>query len=267
MPRPFRLLAGCGAAVLFASAALAGAGPESQTTPRLTFEVAAIHPSQPGAQGGGVAPMPNGTGYLIQNMSVRTMMAVMYRIPGRQIVGGPGWFDTERYDVETRADRSYSLDDLHTMFKNLLADRFGLKFHIETKNGPVYNLVVDKSGLKMTPEGTAAELNVPIVPRGADDFVGTRVPMNYLCWFLSQQLQSDPRPVIDKTGLTQVYGFTLTFAPQLPLGTPSFDLPPGLANRPGIFEALREQLGLKLEPAKGPVDYYVIDHIDKPSPN
>lgn len=142
---------------------------------RLTFDVAAIHPSTSGQRSGGIKPLPNGTGYIAQNMTVKTMMSVMFRIPARQIDGGPDWFRTAPFDVEAKADQSYSLDDLHTMFKNLLADRFGLKYHIETKEGPVYELVLDKSGVKMKPEAPGGGLNIPINPTGPGEFTGTRV--------------------------------------------------------------------------------------------
>jgi uncharacterized protein (TIGR03435 family) len=169
--------------------------------------------------------------------------------------------------LEAKADRAYGLDDLHTMFKNLLADRFALKFHTETKQGPVYELMVDRSGVKMKADGDVGNLNIPIIPSGPAEFVGTKVPIAYLCWFLGQQMQNDPRPVIDKTGLTQVYNFTLNFMPDLPPGVSIDALPPEMQNRPTILDALREQLGLRLESGKGPVENYVIDHVDKPSEN
>lgn len=196
------------------------------------------------------------------------MMATVYRIPARQIIGGPDWFDTLRFDVEAKTDNAYSLDDLHTMFKNLLADRFALRFHLKTKEGPVYNLLTDKSGVKMTPDGNlGGDLKIPIMPTGPGQFIRTKVPISYLCFFLSLVVRDDPRPVIDKTGLTQVYDFRLEFAPEPPPRGSTDNLPPELQNRPTIFEALREQLGLRLEPAKGPVDYYVIDRLNPPSPN
>jgi uncharacterized protein (TIGR03435 family) len=237
------------------------------TQPRLTFDVVAIHPTQAEVQGGGIKPLPNGNGYMAQNVSVKLMMSVMYRIPGQQISSGPGWFNTETFDVQARADGTYSIDELHTMFKNLLADRFGLKFHSETKEGPVYELVVDKSGLKMKADAAGASLNIPILPQGRGKFVGTRVPMEYLCWFLGQLGQGDYRPVIDKTGLTDVYDFTLEYMPDLPPSASSDDLPPEMRNRPSLQDAVQEQLGLKLVPAKGPVKVYVIDHVEQPSAN
>jgi len=234
----------------------------------LTFDVAAIHPSQPGARGGMVKPLPNGTGYLVENMTVKTMMSVMFRIPARQITGGPDWFSTQPFDVQAKADRSYSLDDLHTMFENLLADRFGLKFHIETKEGPVYDLIVDKPGVKMKDAGSVGDLNIPIRPTGPGQFAGDKVPMHYLCWFLGQIMADDPRPVIDKTGLTDVYDFTLKFAPEMPPGAASSDnIPPEIRNLPVLRDALEEQLGREVVPTIGPVEYYVIDRVDQPSQN
>jgi len=196
------------------------------------------------------------------------MMSVMYRIPERQIEGGPDWFGSERFDVEARADRGgYSIDELHTMLKNLLKDRFGLQFHVNTREGPVYILTVAKSGAKMKDDGPVGGLNIPMLPSGPGQWVGTKVPMPYLCWFLGQISPNDMRPVIDATGLKDVYDFTLSFAPDLPPGVPVDAASPEVQNRPVLRDALEEQLGLVLKPAKGPVDYYVIDHVNQPSAN
>ena len=232
-----------------------------------TFEVAAIHASSPDAKGGMVRPLPNGTGYHVENMTVKTMMSVMYRIPGRQIIGGPDWFGTQPFDVEAKSDGSYDLETLHKMFQNLLADRFGLKFHIETKEGPIFALVVDKSGLKMKEDGTQGDLNIPITPVGFGEFTGKKVPIPYLCWFLGQQIPDDPRPVVDRTGLKGVYDFKLTFSPQPPPGVSDDMIPPEVKARPALKEALQDQLGLKLESDRGPVPQYVIDQVLKPSAN
>jgi uncharacterized protein (TIGR03435 family) len=245
----------------------AGKPQEQGQAPRLTFEVAAIHPAPPGGQGGGIKPLPNGTGYLVQNMTVKGMMTVIYRIPAGRIEGGPDWFGTDTFNLEAKADGTYGLEDLHTMFKNLLADRFGLKFHTQSKLGAVWELTVDKSGMKMKADGAVGNLNIPIIPTGPAEFTGTRVPISYLCFFLGQQMRSDPRPVIDKTGLTEVYDFALKFMPELPPGVAVEQLPPELQNRPTLQDALREQLGLRLESGKGPVESYVIDHVDRPSEN
>jgi uncharacterized protein (TIGR03435 family) len=253
------------AVLCFLSAPASFAEPTTPT--RLTFEVASIRPSQPGNGIYTIKPLPGGSGYTAQNAPVKLMIALMYKVPMRQIIGGPDWINTEPYDVEARADGSHSVDDLHVMFQNLLADRFNLKFHKETKEGPVYALTVDKSGLKMKADGTGQALGIPIVPATGGGFTGTRVPMPFLTWWLGQQLQNDGRPVVDETGLTESYDFTLSFAPQLPPNVSRDALPPDLQNLPSIFDAVEDQLGLKLEATKGPVEYFVIDHIEKPSAN
>jgi uncharacterized protein (TIGR03435 family) len=104
----------------------------------LTFEVATIKPSEPGLQFGMIKPLPGGDGYTAQNMTVKTMISLMYRVPGRQVIGGPDWLSSDRFDVEAKADRAYSVDELHEMFRNLLAERLNLKLHQDLKEGPVY---------------------------------------------------------------------------------------------------------------------------------
>jgi uncharacterized protein (TIGR03435 family) len=185
----------------------------------------------------------------------------------RQISGGPDWLNTDRWDIEAKADHGgYNIDELHTMFQNLLADEFKLTFHKETKEGPVYALMVDKAGSKMKVNASAEDFNIPI-NGGPAGISGTRVPMQYFCWWLGQQLQQEERPVIDKTGLDKHYDFNLSFAPELPPNFPRENLPPGFLDRPNLFDALKQQLGLKLEPQKGPVEYYVIDNVQKPAAN
>ena len=235
--------------------------------PRLTFEVASVKPTPAGARGGGIKPMPGGQEYSAQAAPVKLMMSLMYKVPLGQITGGPAWIDTDRFDIDAKADRPYNLDDLHTMFQNLLADEFKLAFHRETREGRVYALTVDSKGVRMKVNESPQDFEIPI--RGGNNgvLIGKRVPMTYLTWFLTQLLQRDERPVIDRTGLTGNYDFELSFAPDLPPGVPRENLPPGLLDRPTIFEALKQQLGLKLEPQKGPVEYYVIDHVEKPAAN
>ena len=214
-----------------------------------------------------IKPLDGGHGYSVKNMPVKLMISLMYKVPMRQISGGPDWLTTDTYDIEARTDRPYGLDDLHVMFQNLLADRFNLKLHKEIKEGPVYALTVDKSGPKMKLNESEQDYNIPITFSQNNVFIGTRVSMQYFSWWLGQQLQRDQRPAIDKTGLDKNYDFTLVFAPPLPPDIPKENLPPELLDRPTIFDALKDQLGLKLQAQQGPVDYYLIDHIDKPSEN
>jgi uncharacterized protein (TIGR03435 family) len=235
--------------------------------PHLTFEVASIKLSKAGTPNGGIKVMPGGQEYVAQNVTIKLIMLLMYKIPQRQITGGPDWLNTDLHDIDAKADHSYNLDDLHTMFQNLLADEFKLTFHKEIKEGNVYALTIDKSGLKMKENDTDQKFDIP-TNRGPTGIVnGVRVPMQYLCWWLGQNLQQDERPVVDMTGPTKNYDFTLTFLPQLPPNFNMENLPPEIASRPSLFDALKQQLGLKLEPTKGPVDYYVIDHVERSAGN
>jgi len=231
-------------------------------TARTVFDVASIRLSQPDLRGGSIKPLPGGSGYTAQNIPVKLMISLMYKVPMRQIEGGPDWLNTDNYDIEARTDHPSNIDDLHTMFENLLADRFRLKFHKEIKEGPVYALVVDKSGLKMKIDGTGQDLKIPINYGKENEAIGTRVPMRYLCWWIGQQLRRDDRPVIDETGLKDSYDFTLRFAPEVPPDVPKENL-----DLPSIFDGLRDQLGLRLVAKNGPVESYVIDHIERPSEN
>jgi uncharacterized protein (TIGR03435 family) len=108
---------------------ISGASAEPSTSTRLTFEVASIKPSQSGAGAVyGIKPLPGGSGYTAQNVPFKLMMSLMYKVPTRQILGGPDWINTDRFDIEARADHPSNVDDLHVMFQNLLADRFNLRF-------------------------------------------------------------------------------------------------------------------------------------------
>jgi uncharacterized protein (TIGR03435 family) len=236
----------------------------AQYPTRLTYDVASIRPSTDESRSGSIKATPGGTGYTAHNINVRTMISLMYKIPARQIKGGPDWLDSDRYDVEARADKPYNLDDLHIMYQNLLADRFNLKFHKETREGNVYALEQDTPGSKMKLNESAQDFHIPITyaPDGAA--VGVRVPMSYLAWWLGQQIQSQERPVIDLTTLDKYYDFTLAFAPVLP---PGVDTEKSPSDKPSLFDALKQQLGLKLVQQRGPIDYYIIDHIDRPSDN
>ena len=252
----------------FASVLLAAASLDTLAQDRLTFDLAAIHPTRHGTDFGYIRPLPGGNGYVAHDVTLKTMIAVMYRVSARQITGGPSWIDTQTFDIETRSDHITNLEELHTMFKNLLADRFVLKMHTEQKEGAVYELLVDKAGVKMQPDGDVPDLNIPInISQQPRTFKGVKVSMGYLCWFLSNQMHNDPRPVVDKTGLKPVYDFTLTFQQDWPPDIEVDKLAPEFRSLPTLFDALPEQLGLRLVRAKGPVDQYVIDHADMPTPN
>jgi uncharacterized protein (TIGR03435 family) len=237
------------------------------TEPRLEFEVASVKPAKPGSEGGMIKPLPGGQTYIATNMPVKIMIKLMFHLNDRQISGGPGWLDTELYDVEAKADRPRTIDELHVMFQNLLIDRFNLQFHKETRTLPAYELVVDKSGPKLTDNPSPENFDIPVRPMGYGKMEATHCSMSYFSWLLAQRLD---QPVIDQTGLTKFYDFKLEWTPEPPPGLAGRpDAPANLpaTNGPDLFTALREQLGLKLESRKGPVEVMVIDHIEKPSEN
>jgi len=254
-----------GVAVLGAVLAPAAVGQAAERPARLTFDVATIRLHDPSQPGGGIKAIDGGHGYTAVGVPVKLMIALMYKVPVRQIKGGPDWMEKDNYDVEARVDGKWSLDDLHIMFQNLLEDRFGLKFHIETKDGPAYALTIDPAGSKMKVNETEQDYKIPMIPSGIADFTGTRVPMSYLAWFLGQALQQENRPVIDETGLKGFYDFKLQFLPILPPDVTLDKLPPEVQNRPALADAVRDQLGLRLTKQNGPVPYYVIDKLERPS--
>jgi uncharacterized protein (TIGR03435 family) len=197
----------------------------------------------------------------------------------------PGWCSTERYDIAAKIAESdiaswqkLSNKEKDLSIRTLLEDRFAMKWHIETKMEPGYELVIAKSGSKLkeaTPDETYP--NGPKLqdgtPRhglsismssggGISGFSGQAATMEQL----TGQLRMFTRtPVIDKTGLAATYDFTLTAAPQPPLT--AGDSAPPVTDGPSVFSAVQQQLGLKLESASVPVEYLVVDHIERPTEN
>ena len=235
---------------------------------RLTFEVASVKPSKPGGRGGAMKVLPGGQEFVAQNIPLRLMIARMHWVPIRQVTGGPDWVDSQPWDLQAKADRpGYTREQMLEMLGNLLEDEFKLKLRKDAKEGPVYALMIDKSGLKMRRNESPKDFEIPIQGGPGGVTVGKRVAMDRLCFQLGVFLQNDGRPVIDKTGLTGYYDFTLSFMPELPPGFDKERLPPEMQARPSLFDAVRSQLGLKLEATKGPVEYYVVEHIEKPEAN
>lgn len=248
--------------------AVAAVSPAAADPSRLTFDVASIKPTELDRQApGGIKALPSQREYVAQQAQVSRMIALMYKIPVRQVTGGPDWMYRDLWNVDAKTEEPHNLDQLHEMFKNLLADEFKLKYHMESKQGNIFALTVDKSGLKMKPNDSTETWDIPITGAGRFIFNGKRVNMEYLTWFLGQILQNDERSVVDLTGLKGYYDFKLSFMPELPPNVEREKIPQEILDRPSIFEALKQQLGLRLESQKGPVPYMVIDHIEKPAGN
>lgn len=312
----------------------AGAVLAQSTADQLTFEVASVKPAEPqtpgrmmvGMRGGPGTPDPGQATF--SNVTQRVLLARAYGVQDYQI-SGPGWLDSERYDIVAKVPKGATKEQFMVMLQNLLAERFKLTLHHETKELPLYALVVAKNGPKLketappaTDESAArdgagpadggpppgpgpgfgpppGEGGMPRPQMGKDGFpklppgagrggvmmlmmpgrarmIGNGQPISKLADALARQLG---RPVTDKTGLKGNYDFTLDFDPEGSMGGRGTMMrmpggpPPGGGDGPGanppeteaasLFTALQEQLGLKLEQKKGPLDLLVIDHSEK----
>ncbi len=239
----------------------------SQAPP--VFDVASIRPSDPAVMRDGcyMKGQPGGQTFVGRCIPMRLILKYAYKIIDSQIVGGPAWMDSELYDFEAKSERSVTRAEVAGMFQSLLADRFKLQFHRESRTLPSFVLTVDKSGQKMKANDSSYEWEIPVqgVPGPIPKIKGTRCPMSYLSWWIGQQ---ENRPVVDQTALGGFWDFTMEYIPEGFTGRRS----PGgdavsVPDGPNLVAALREQLGLKLEPQKGPVDVYVIDHAEKATNN
>jgi uncharacterized protein (TIGR03435 family) len=262
---------------LVLSAILAVACASAQPAPSgMQFEVATFKPSPPGGRGGGVRPTPGGERYQSTNATLKLLMTVAWRVRADQISGGPSWMDTDGFDMNAKAERASTVEELHVMLKNLLTERFKLQFHLEAKELPVYALLIDKAGptAKLQPHD-AQNAGDPWVDITPDPHPGAFLkttwhvrfsPMDYFAFRLGLSLD---RPVIDQTGLKGGYDFEMAFTRDLPPGIQegaNINGVPIDTSGPTIFEAVRE-LGLRLDRQKGPVQIMVIDHAEKPTGN
>jgi bla regulator protein blaR1 len=256
----------------------------AQQQPTLTFEVASIKPADPDARGTSIQFMPGG-GLKMTGIPLRGMITFAYDVRDFQVSGGAGWVGTERFDVMAQPEHAgaQALDDLAKMtdlqrrtvrdqvaerLRALLADRFQLVVHKETKEQPIYALLVSKNGAKLKEPKNVGGRQGMSMNRGRLE--GFAAPLEMLSTTLSNAMG---RPVVDKTGLTGKYDFVLEWTPDVGAGpgpqafgdgaTPPAPAPGG----PTIFTALQEQLGLRLESQKGPVQLIVIDRAEKPSEN
>lgn len=252
-----------------ALAMFAAIGLQAQPSdPAPRFEVASLKASETGS--GIIRPAPGGQRYLGSGVTLKLMIQTAYRVGAAEVVGGPDWINRDRFDLEAKAERASSAEELRAMLKHLLAERFQLQFRRETKELPVYVLTVDTSGPKVTPRQAQD---------GGDEWIsysldggrplhiklqGTAASMDYLVWRMRQFVD---RPMIDQTGLKGGYDFNLTFTMQAPPsmheGQIGHDGVPIDFSGPTIFEALRKQMGLRLADGKRPVEVMVIDRAEK----
>ncbi len=230
-----------------------------------SFEVATIKPNSAADNRTMIQIQPGGR-FVASGMSVKQLIAFAYDMRDFQITGEPGWASAQRYDINAKGEgEDHNPDTLRKMMRALLADRFQLKTHEETKEMSIYSLVVGKGGPKMAK--SAGDGPGPQIRMGRGLLSGKGMPMEILVRELSRSVG---RTVLDKTELTGSYDIELSFSAEAgPGGLPgSPDAVAGtVSNGPTIFTAVQEQLGLKLEPAKGPVKMLAVDSVSKPTEN
>jgi len=253
---------------------------------RPTFDTISVKPSNSVDTRGALQFQPGGR-LVATNIPLHPVFALAYNLALSQgrgaIIGAPSWFDSTRYDIEAKANGDPPREQMVLMLQSLLADRFKLSVHHETRQLPVYALVLTKpgrTGPQLKPHSDDAKCtNTPQPDPGPDEAmqaycgnfrVGTAasgglreiadaITIDRFAASLAQQVD---RPVIDRTGLSGIFDLTLGFAPQGATASA-----PDPSAPPSIFTALQEQLGLKLEAQTGPVDVVVIDYVEKHSEN
>ena len=266
---PFLFLSGMAVVVLIVAQVKASAAPQQQSAPALlaapapVFDVAAIHPHIPEPhEHNSIVSSPFDGHFRAENVSVVMLIHWAYEMPETRILDAPGWAGTTHFNIDATADPAVdaALHQLTSdagekqkekMVQALLADRFKLVTHIETRELPIYALVVAKGGAKLgDPKYSGTTFNYS---RGHIEVDGSNSVA-----FLAEELSKETgRNVVDKTGITGRYNLKLQWTPD----------DAAADSGPSLFTALEEQLGLKLEPAKGPVQVLVIDHEEMPSAN
>jgi uncharacterized protein (TIGR03435 family) len=214
-----------------------------------------------------------GRNLITVNSSLADLMMFAYSVQMKQIIGAPDWIEKDRYDINATPDveGTPTADQVRIMIRKLLADRFQLKFHHDKREMSAFVLTVGKDGSKLKPSqpnGNLHGIGVQPARTGAMMFANN-APIPAFTSFL-QSLVLD-RPVVDQTGLTGRYDLTVTFTPDdslfnghsLGFPKPADDVEPA----PGLFDAIQQQLGLKLTAEKTQVDVLAIDHVEKPSAN
>jgi uncharacterized protein (TIGR03435 family) len=283
MPR--RLLA-TSAVALSISAIGLNAGQDPGTPARVSFEAASIKPNKEGGAESYVRRQPGGR-FNSVNMPLRVLITFAYQIQPFQLVNAPDWVGEERFDIVAKMEGDpppvlpgSGPDQMMLAMRTLLADRFKFVVHRETRELDIYALVMARPDGKIGPalrqSGDDCARAMEAARKGGPPpqmLCGVRqnfgriqfagFPLSQFANGLAGQVG---RVVVDRTGLTGQWDFELTFAPEPPRGPlpPGVELPPVDPNAPSLFTAIQEQLGLKLESTKGPVEVLVVDSIERP---
>jgi len=239
----------------------------AQSPASLEFEVASVRPVKGPAGGRVVNLLINHGRANITAAALRWIIAQAYDVQTVRVQGGPGWLDSDLFDIVAKAERADARkEEVQAMVQALLADRFKLSLHRETKELPVYEVAVAKNGPKL-PAANDAENK--IFQSGRGRVVLQKYSMTAFVNFLSNTLGS---PVSDRTALTGLYDFKLEWTdPRFQKvgrgGSPQTGSPQSMDASLSLFGAMQEQLGLKMDVKKGPVAVLVVDHAEKPSEN
>lgn len=221
-----------------------------------TLEVAAIHPSRADSLNTRIDPQVGGR-LVIVNATLRTLIRNAYGVLPFQLVAEPKWSESDRFDIDAKnaSGQQITQETLKPLLQGLLADRFQLQAHWETREAPVYKLVVEGDGPKFKAhvDASGGGMNTSRVP-GKVVMRGSGVPMADLAGNLGFQLQ---RSVIDETNLVGRYDFLLHWDPDATEDS----------TEPSLATAMHEQLGLRLKPGRGPVQILVIDRAERPTEN
>jgi uncharacterized protein (TIGR03435 family) len=232
-----------------------------------SFDVAGIHPHAPD-DSRFLVRAPNGGHFTAVGAVGKLLVMIAYGVQDSQIVGGPGWFADEKWDVEAKSDDArHSADETCRMLRKLLEERFSLKIHRDTEQRSVYILKLAKGG----PRFRLSERNTTNLLVGSNAIDLQRGSIARLAGVLATAVG---RPVLDRTALTGLYDLSITWddAPVSQGGMPGIAVSPAPggstgSDRGSIFTALRDQLGLRLEPRREPVEVIVVDGMERPSAN
>lgn len=244
-------------------------GQDDSAISQPSFEVATIKPTAPDYRGGKFIVMQSTRHYVVRNYPVRDLISAAYDLPPRAVSGGPDWVNTDHYDIDALIpERSRpSPERRMLLLRALLADRFNLMVHVVQREMPVYELVVARGGARL--QASAPDTEEFLTNRMFNDnhvlLPARNVTMAQFVSMLQRAVLD--RPVLDKTGLTGNYNFDLEWTRDETQfgGIPTANVETQV--RPDIFSALQQQLGLRLQSAKGLAALIVIDRVARPSPN
>jgi uncharacterized protein (TIGR03435 family) len=237
-----------------------------------SFEVATIKPNDSAIPGMQKLTL-EGRNFITVNSSLADLIMFAYGVQMKQIVGAPDWIEKDRYDILATPDQEGrpNAEQVKSMIRKLLAERFQMKFHHDKRELSAFVLTVGKDGSKLKPgqpNGNLHGIGIQAAPAGALLFANNS-PIPAFTGFLQSMVLG--RPVVDQTGLTGKYDITVTFTPDdslfngQPIGVPK--AADGVEPAPSLFDAIQQQLGLKLTAEKTQVDVLAIDHVEKPSAN